>query len=75
MAKVTQMIEVQLIHKGQPQGRWLSVEQMIEDLNSKAVILEPGDHLVVGAAYPISSRPIIDVRKFAAEVIPFKKRG
>jgi len=63
------MTEVQLIHKGRTQGKWLSIEQMLADLNAERIQLEPGDHLVVGACGPTRSGiPQRDVRDWIADV-------
>ena len=56
---------IELIHKGRPQGRWLSVEDLCRDLTSGAVVLKTGDHLVVGACGPPKSKaPATDVREW-----------
>lgn len=68
------MTEVHLIHNGEPQGKWLSVEHMIEDLNAKKIQLGPGDQLIVSGPSPVRSNTVRVARDYVAEVIPFRRR-
>lgn len=40
-------MKVNLFRNNRPHGEWLSVDQMIEDLSSRRVVLEPGDKLFI----------------------------
>jgi hypothetical protein len=40
-------VKIELIRDARPQGNWLSVDQMIDDLKTRRLELQPGDKLFV----------------------------